>query len=262
MPPTSIDGTDITGATIDGQDVQEITVDGQTVFSAQTLPVAYSNLVAWYPFDSAEYGGSNADDVTALFNSGQSGDSIAYDGTVGSGVSYVSSGGVNDINAGANSGAFDFSDDFINIGSSVFDSTSAFTITCWFDDDGNTDFLWSNNDNDDGARCLINANGNLNFTLENNGTRNVSDVSMPGAGYNFAGFVSDGSGNTEIYINNGSSPVATSSGPTSGGNPVDFRIGGHGAAGNEYSGLIDDYRIYDTNLSGIQIDQIYQNTEP
>jgi len=34
MPPTSIDGTDITGATIDGTDVQEITVDGDTVFSA------------------------------------------------------------------------------------------------------------------------------------------------------------------------------------------------------------------------------------
>jgi hypothetical protein len=33
-PPTSIDGTDITGATIDGQDVEEITVDGQTVFGA------------------------------------------------------------------------------------------------------------------------------------------------------------------------------------------------------------------------------------
>ena len=33
-PPTSIDGTDITGATIDGQEVQEITIDGQTVFSA------------------------------------------------------------------------------------------------------------------------------------------------------------------------------------------------------------------------------------
>jgi len=37
MPPTSIDGTDITGATIDGTDVQEITVDGQTVFSATQL---------------------------------------------------------------------------------------------------------------------------------------------------------------------------------------------------------------------------------
>jgi len=34
IPPTSIDGTDITGATIDGTDVTEITVDGQTVFSA------------------------------------------------------------------------------------------------------------------------------------------------------------------------------------------------------------------------------------
>jgi hypothetical protein len=37
MPPTSIDGTDITGATIDGQDVQEITVDGQTVFTASPI---------------------------------------------------------------------------------------------------------------------------------------------------------------------------------------------------------------------------------
>ena len=35
MIPTSIDGTDITGATIDGTDVQEITVDGQTVFTAE-----------------------------------------------------------------------------------------------------------------------------------------------------------------------------------------------------------------------------------
>jgi len=34
MPPTSIDGSDITGATIDGQDVSEITVDGNIVFEA------------------------------------------------------------------------------------------------------------------------------------------------------------------------------------------------------------------------------------
>jgi len=38
IPPTSIDGTDITGATIDGTDVQEITVDGDVVFSASTVP--------------------------------------------------------------------------------------------------------------------------------------------------------------------------------------------------------------------------------
>jgi len=34
MIPTSIDGTDITGATIDGTDVTEITLDGDTVFTA------------------------------------------------------------------------------------------------------------------------------------------------------------------------------------------------------------------------------------
>jgi len=44
MPPTSIDGTDITGATIDGTDVQEITVDGQTVFSAEFgLPYGFED---------------------------------------------------------------------------------------------------------------------------------------------------------------------------------------------------------------------------
>jgi len=34
MPPTSIDGNDITGATIDGEEVQEITVDGQVAYTA------------------------------------------------------------------------------------------------------------------------------------------------------------------------------------------------------------------------------------
>jgi len=47
MIPTSIDGTDITGATIDGTDVQEITVDGQTVFSAGP-PLPTTGLVHRY----------------------------------------------------------------------------------------------------------------------------------------------------------------------------------------------------------------------
>jgi len=46
-PPTSIDGTEITGATIDGQEVQEITIDGQTVFEAVALS---DTLFAQYDF--------------------------------------------------------------------------------------------------------------------------------------------------------------------------------------------------------------------
>jgi len=51
IPPTSIDGTDITGATIDGTDVQEITVDGQTVFTAGA-PLPTNNLVHRYDFSA------------------------------------------------------------------------------------------------------------------------------------------------------------------------------------------------------------------
>jgi len=44
MIPTSIDGTDITGATIDGTDVQEITVDGDTVFTAGPTPAPVNRM--------------------------------------------------------------------------------------------------------------------------------------------------------------------------------------------------------------------------
>jgi len=62
MPPTSIDGTDITGATIDGTDVTEITVDGQTVFEFSAVPFE-NELHARYDF--REYSGtSNFSDLS------------------------------------------------------------------------------------------------------------------------------------------------------------------------------------------------------
>jgi len=37
MAPTSIDGSEITGATIDGQEVSEITADGDVVYVNETV---------------------------------------------------------------------------------------------------------------------------------------------------------------------------------------------------------------------------------
>ena len=56
IPPTSIDGTDITGATIDGTDVTEITVDGDTVFTAgaPTQIPAANDLYAHYDFSTVD----------------------------------------------------------------------------------------------------------------------------------------------------------------------------------------------------------------
>jgi len=70
MPPTSIDGTDITGATIDGTDVTEITVDGQTVFTPPpSVPASMELLDDWEDgnltssrddFDTTPFGGTTS----------------------------------------------------------------------------------------------------------------------------------------------------------------------------------------------------------
>jgi len=61
IPPTSIDGTDITGATIDGTDVQEITVDGDTVFAA-VPDIPQSGLV--HQYIAGNISGADGDPVT------------------------------------------------------------------------------------------------------------------------------------------------------------------------------------------------------
>jgi len=72
MIPTSIDGTDITGATIDGTDVTEITVDGQTVFTAvPDIP----NLVSRYEFEQNALDSEGNNDLTDNTSVGYSPDS-------------------------------------------------------------------------------------------------------------------------------------------------------------------------------------------
>ena len=264
MIPTSIDGTDITGATIDGTDITEITVDGDVVFSAgPNLPVAYSNLVAWYPFDSAEYGGSNADDVTAII--GGSADDTAYNGTV-DGATYESSNGITDINAGASSGNYDFDgfNDTINIGSPL-NSTNPFTVTAWvrFDSQNSIQIPLNSNDFTNGFRLLyLDGSDTINFETEDNGNNQTVTISGPSVNtYTHYACVFDGNVN-ELYENGNLGDTTASTG--SGGDPVDFEIGSseNSGSGNYFDGQIDDVRIYDTDLSSSEIQDIYDNTKP
>ena len=275
IPPTSIDGTDITGATIDGTDVQEITVDGDVVFSATTLPVAYSNLVAWYPFDSATYGGSDADDVTGII--GGSGDDTGYDGTV-SGASYQSSGGVTDIRAGANSGAFDFDgndeivlNNFGNLGS-VIDTNFTLTMNVKTSDGsfnglfgkgptGNTSQMQANIGGFDGP------NGSYQLFFRDDTATDVS-VTAPATvdnTYHHVAFVRRGSSDTDMEIfEDGGTPLSTTSHRSSSvGNISDFTVNpeiGNVAGGTGGNYTIDDVRIYNTDLSQSQIQAIVDNT--
>jgi len=278
MIPTSIDGTDITGATIDGTDVQEITVDGQTVFTAEKLPVAYSNLVAWYPFDSSFYGGSDADDVTALFNPGQSGDSTAYDGTV-NGATYQSSGGVTDINAGQNSGAFDFdTNDSIELNNATAFAASEFTISMWLKSTdtqnwGIFDFINGSSNN----RVFVQLNGNATgtevgqmrfFTQNSNDLGSVSLTNNPNLTdgvYHHIACVRDFNepNNGRIHIDGGvKEALDIGNSGIIGTNLVneDVGIGGNVRFGSGNIEL-EDVRLYNTALTQSEINDIYQNTE-
>jgi len=274
IPPTSIDGTDITGATIDGTDVTEITVDGQTVFSAgpANLPVAYSNLVAWYPFDSATYGGSNADDVTAII--GGSGDDTAYDGSV-DGATYQSSGGVTDINAGANSGAFDFdgSNDYIENVYSVSSNIGggSVTVMAWVNVDSytgtfeNSNFIYAdlNNDNDGQIFLTLDAPDDAVGMARwdgGNPRRNTVDGTFSLNTWHHVAGKYDGSSITP-YIDGQPSLGDTSSGSGGWENHGPYIGAGYRLDPSFYiDGTIEDVRIYDTDLSDQQIQDIYDNT--
>jgi hypothetical protein len=274
---------DLTATTVAGLDTSSGTVNAQIFTDGEggliaggysDIPVAFENLVAWYPFDSATYGGNNADDVTA--REVYYGDSTAYDGTV-NGATYQSSGGVTDINAGANSGAFDFAGDPDEIDVAVspgdLDGFSEITAMAWtnvddfqqgangqnsilgkyFDDSDRSYFLrWE----DDDLRALVatnSSNANNDATASNVGTENT---------WIHCAFTWSGSTNIiTVYVNGQSQATGTSNGSTVRQNTQDFYIGDYGEGGS-FDGTIDDVRIYDTALSQAQINQIYLNTEP
>jgi len=261
IPPTSIDGTDITGATIDGTDVQEITVDGDTVFSAQTLPVAYSNLIAWYPFDSVNYGGSNADDVTAII--GGSGDDTAYDGTV-NGATYQSSGGVTDINAGANSGAFDFdgSNDHIDFGSGLVLPTD-FSVTVWAKADtfpSNRNFLFAVDNGSVSMGRAVTGSGGFQATIFAGGGHNGVSLgsAFTGTYGHFAMTYDDSAAEMTGYFDGvlmGSTSVPSFPSKS------DMYLGSYDGSILFWDGPADDLRVYNKALTSSEVSDIHNNTD-
>jgi len=264
--PIERNGQAVGDVTLNGNTIDEVTVNGQTVFSGKQLPVAYSNLVAWYPFDSAEYGGANADDVTAIL--GGSGDDTAYDGTV-NGATYQSSGGVKDINAGANSGGFDFdnNDDTIT----TLYNGSADSICFW----ANTDRTFTGNDTRD---VLIALDGNIlisfgsitgsfsgeTISVLDSPNRSLITNTVNAGVWNHYAFVFDTSvnGNFRIYLNGVEENVEFNDGDLGIPNGQ-FALGARIQDNAEfYDGQLDDVRFYDKSLSSSEINNIYNATEP
>jgi len=250
MIPTSIDGTDITGATIDGTDVTEITVDGQTVFSAFTPPVAASDLVAWYRFEDG-----TVQDYTTTFGIG---DTTDYSGSDG-GNQFNSSGGRTDIVTGASSGHYQtLGSNPITLGNIPdVNSNQNFTVMAWckglVTGNGGDNTLMDIRVN---SFCnLGRRSGVMSWKFGDNGNVATSSPDEFATGNWFHMTMANGSSSGVGYIN-GNQRVTNSLSTRnlSGGISVSP------AAGDEL--LVDDIRFYNRQLNQSEIQDIVQNTSP
>jgi len=261
-PPIDIDGSEIQRATIDGVDVSEITIDGQQTADFFDIPDSdlTQDLVAWYRFEDGD-----ARDYTAILNATFA-DSTAYDGTV-NGASFLSTGGVTDFENGANSGAFEFDGNGENIdtNSSGPITGGPFSITGWFNFDGplngekntivdigrtpSTGALILNDGGEQGLQFQLKPSGKVQTPIPSLNT------------FHFFGCTFDGSSTIKLYLNSGTSPVASDFSASFDPGNNDFRLGTD-TFSNHWDGLIDDIRVYHTELSGSQVNQIFEDTRP
>jgi len=258
MIPTSIDGTDITGATIDGTDVTEITVDGQTVFTAvPSNPVADANLVHWIPFRG-----------TPTDIKGNMGTLV----TNGGNPTIQPSGGVNDPYTGGdgdNSGYLE-----LDGNDSLATSSSGVFIN---DDNDLTTMVWVKPDSTGSSQTIVNGNGtrlafgiDLSFApasglqaikLDAGGFRAISGGTPDTTKWQHLCLTWDKSATQMEFYVDGTSQGTTSAGRSTDNVPFVFGSSVGGGA-RFYDGDIDDFRHYDTILNTSQINEIITNTDP
>lgn len=239
------------------------------------------DLVAWYRFedgDARDYSSSSE------YPDKTWGDPTAYDGNI-SNATYKSNSGVKDFKQDVNSGAFDTSSnntDSINFPDSFVPSgNSTRTTMCWIKVFGGTG---------DRQMAVGYGNGNNSQTWEmevyrvyNKGNGEVTGALNihTWAGYNrtdpdvvslnewihFAATHDGNPSNIQIYLNR--QPVKTynnnydsSSLNTGTSNHIIGYSPSHGNGKHTFNGIIDDYRIYNRDLTDSEISDIYNMTKP
>jgi hypothetical protein len=234
----------------------------------EALPVAASDLVAWYPFRSG-----TGEDITA--GDSNFGDTTDYSASV-QGATFQASGGVTDIKTGANSGAFDFdgTDDTLDLGT-VADSDQSLTVMTWVNPDTVTKSFMRLVTKVDGANTS--ENGGIILSTESDGdgggfvVSGANRVVLQGPPTLSTGSYTHLAGRYDFQA--GTMTLFQDGQPVANGNPGQavalssrkWVIGEDGAsAGNDnfLDGTADGTRIYTAALSDSQINQIYLNTKP
>jgi hypothetical protein len=251
--------------------VQEITVDGDVVFSAGPGIgdiVASSNLVAWFPMEA----GTVLDETRTggiLDNEGISvGDSTDYSGSVQN-ATHLSSGGAFDLDTGGNSGVFDFDGTGDLLTTGVFE-TEPVTMMAWARFDGaslgNRNYIFDQDENRFNISTGRDGRVGMEAEIFDGSSKQISTSNTASTLTHFAVTVAS-DGTMKFYINGASQGSISTSGIAVLNTSRHLTIG-HSFAdigtnnSDGWNGLIDDVRVYNTDLSQSQIDQIYENTEP
>ena len=239
IPPTSIDGTDITGATIDGTDVQEITVDGDVVFSAQQLD---PSLIVRLRFEQ-----NVNNEISSL---------TPTDST--------SAGYSSDAEEGSFAKDFDGSNDAVIFTDSQFSFSNFYNVPHSVSmqiKTGVTQVLallggTFKSSSDDRHRMFV-AGDELRFNRLNTNfaaTTVVTDNQYHHVVFTYGG---TSTGSMNIYVDG--SPEASGSRATALSDLNEkFEIGyNQQESRHPYDGLIDDYRIYMKELSSSEVSNLY-----
>jgi len=225
----------------------------------ETLPVAASDLVAWYPFRSG-----TGEDITAGDN--RFGDTIDYSASV-NGATFQASGGVTDIQTGANSGAFEFdgvdddlqpqNDSGLNFGTDSF----SISLAVKFDTLGDSEGIIEKQGSNGIYQIFNNDKDEIQFFAGD--SSNVSSVSQVVSSTSFLRITAvrdSQSSEQRLFIDGKKSVSAASNLDVSNSDPLFF--GFDSSTTERLNGVLDDIRFYNAALTQSQHDQIRSNTEP
>jgi hypothetical protein len=235
-----------------GSDTSTAVIASPTTAAEQV--VAGEDLIAWYRFEDGV-----AEDYTASL-SGTFGDETDFSGTV-NGATFVPSGGVTDLLAGANSGAFDFdgTDDFISTNLNTL--STPFTVAAWHSPDTLAEHAvvsgWNSTKRD--WYISVNRSGNKKVEIVDDNRTNVPGATVS-AGQLFHTVAVYADNANELYVDGTLSNSVT--GISSATYPHDVFIGALNPTVFNGDATIDDVRIYSRELSAAEIQTIFNNTKP
>jgi len=243
MIPTSIDGTDITGATIDGTDVQEITVDGDTVFTAAAIPQAGLQ----QRYRASELNLVNGDPVSTWPDTSAN----AFDAVVDSGSpTFVQTSDGFAVN-------FDGNNDYFKIENVPSDNDFSIFLILEVLDANTENYLYSAGYNSEDSFLLFNDN-QYGFVSVDGGSSAFKSGTFPTGNIELFEAVREANNNTTLRLDGTQIVVNTTSAfdPATQTHHIGYAEP-RNKPGTELDGNIYEILIYDFDLSSSERQQIY-----